>query len=191
LSRLNLEPDAIALAFHVDYWDSLGWKDRFASPAYTQRQSEQQQRSGARFSYTPQVLVDGSDRKDWPGIGTLAGPRPPTRVDLTLVHEGENFTATVAAGSAAPTHLAAYWAVTEQGHVTAVRAGENGGSTLHHDHVVREYKPVAAWTTHAGAVTELQFMPSAPVDPAHPRDVNLIVVDADSGKPLQAARLGC
>ena len=50
---------ASVLAFHVDYWDRLGWKDRFASPAFTQRQAQQQVPSGARFSYTPQVVVDG------------------------------------------------------------------------------------------------------------------------------------
>jgi len=70
LSRLKTDPQTIALAFHVDYWDRLGWKDRFASPAYTQRQAEQQTVNGARFSYTPQVVVDGVDRKDWPSIAT-------------------------------------------------------------------------------------------------------------------------
>ena len=65
LSRLKADPAVVALAFHVDYWDRLGWKDRFASPLYTQRQAQQQSISGARFSYTPQVIVDGVDRPDW------------------------------------------------------------------------------------------------------------------------------
>ena len=95
--------------------------------------------------------------------------------------------AEVLAGAGAPARLAAWWAVTEHGHVSAVRAGENDGATLRHDFVVREYRPVAAW---AGATT-LQFTPGVPADPAHPRQVSLVVVDAASGKPLQALRLGC
>ena len=66
LSALKSRPDVVGLAFHVDYWDRLGWKDRFASAEFTRRQSEQQSVNGARFSYTPQVVVDGHDRKDWP-----------------------------------------------------------------------------------------------------------------------------
>ncbi|HUG25789.1 DUF1223 domain-containing protein, partial [Piscinibacter sp.] len=55
LSALKDRPGVVALAFHVDYWDGLGWKDRFASPLHTQRQAQQRAVNGARFSYTPQV----------------------------------------------------------------------------------------------------------------------------------------
>src|SRR4029079_4975292 len=55
----------IALAFHVDYWDRLGWKDRFAAPAYTERQYEEMRANGGRFVYTPQVLVQGKDFPGW------------------------------------------------------------------------------------------------------------------------------
>ena len=65
LSTLKADPAVVALAFHVDYWDRLGWKDRFASAAFTARQAAQQATNGARFSYTPQVVVDGRDRNDW------------------------------------------------------------------------------------------------------------------------------
>src|SRR3954468_15050320 len=122
LSKLKADPSVVALAFHVDYWDRLGWKDRFARPAFTARQSEQQASNGARFSYTPQVVVDGKDRKDWPGIATPLGKRPAAPVEVVLVHEGDRVGATVAAAAGSPKRLAAYWAVTEQGHVTAVKS---------------------------------------------------------------------
>ena len=64
---------AVPIAFHVDYWDRLGWKDRFASASFTDRQAAQQASNGARFSYTPQVVVDGQDRKDWPSLAGLTG----------------------------------------------------------------------------------------------------------------------
>jgi hypothetical protein len=52
----------LTLAFHVDDWDRLGWKNRFSSAAHSQRQSQLQRSSGARTAYTPQVVVDGLDR---------------------------------------------------------------------------------------------------------------------------------
>lgn len=193
MSTLKAEPGVVALAFHVDYWDRLGWKDRFASPAYTQRQMQTQASSGARFSYTPQVLLDGADRKDWPRIAAPLSAsqrqRPAARVDITLTREADRFTATVMPASGAPARLAAYWALTESGHSTAVKAGENEGVTLKHDYVVREYRPVGAWS--ATGATTLRFEPSTPRDAAHPAEVNLVVVDADSGRPLQALKLGC
>ena len=193
LSNLKADPGVVALAFHVDYWDRLGWKDRFASPAYTQRQSQQHASSGARFSYTPQVLVDGTDRPDWPRVSTPLGHRINAPVELQLMRDGNRFSATVAALGGAPARLAAYWAVTEQGHVSAVKAGENEGVTLRHDHVVREYLPVAAWSTGAARTDSrtLSFDPATPADAAHPRDVNLVVINADTGRPVQALKLGC
>src|SRR5687767_8007237 len=65
LSAVAQRGDVVALAYHVDYWDRLGWKDRFASPAFTQRQLDQRPVNGARFAYTPQVVIDGRDRSGW------------------------------------------------------------------------------------------------------------------------------
>jgi hypothetical protein len=194
LSRLKADPGIVALAFHVDYWDRLGWKDRNASPAYTQRQAQQQAVNGARFSYTPQVVLDGSDHKDWysaPAPSSAKGRRA-APVELTLARDGDRITATVQPLANAPARLAAYWAVTENGHVTAVKAGENEGVTLTHDYVVREYQPVAAWAVQAGTPATLSFNPGLPGKAdATARQVNLVVLDAATGKPVQAVKLGC
>lgn len=193
LSQLKNDPSVIALAFHVDYWDRLGWTDRFASPTFTQRQAQQQTVNGSRFSYTPQVVIDGVDRKDWPQVSADSkGAIKPkaARVQLTLQRDGEQFEATVQA-LAAPVKLAAYWAVTEDKHVTAVKGGENSGVTLQHNDVVRELLPVSAWQAQAGQTTTLRFSPSTHADAAHPRQVKLVVLDAATGRPLQALKLGC
>ena len=183
---------AIPLAFHVDYWDRLGWKDRFASPAYTQRQAQQQASSGARFSYTPQVVIDGADRPDWPRAAIAAsGGRGAAPVRVELARDGQRVTATIAAAPNAPVRLAAYWAVTESGHRSDVKAGENQGTTLQHDFVVREYLPVAAWAGRVDVPVTLSFQPGGAPDPAHPREVNLVVLDAQTGRPVQALKLGC
>ena len=191
LSRIAPDADAVALAFHVDYWDRLGWKDRFASAAHAARQSQQQASNGARFSYTPQVVVDGVDRKDWPDVRLPLKASAVSQVQVTLVREGERFNARVEPAAGGPARLAAYWAVTESNHATSVKAGENEGVTLKHDFVVREYRPVAAWAALAGAPLSLGFTPSSPVDPAHVRQVSLVVVNAETGKPVQAVKVGC
>jgi len=82
--------------------------------------------------------------------------------------------------------------VTEQGHVSAVKAGENRGVTLQHDYVVRDYQAVPAWLPRTGAPQALAFQLPARADAAaRPREVNLVVVDADSGRPVQALKLAC
>ena len=192
LSRLKTaDPGVVALAFHVDYWDRLGWKDRYASPAYTARQAQQQQSNGARFTYTPQVVVDGRDRTDWPSIAAPLGRSGDARVEAVLARDGRRVTASVTPLAGAPRQLAAYWAVTEQDHVSTVRAGENEGATLHHDFVVRAYRPVAAWAASPGAPASFAYELPEAADPAHERAVNLVVVDAATGRPVQAVKLGC
>jgi len=190
LSRAKSEPGVVALAFHVDYWDRLGWKDRFASAAFTQRQAQQLRPSGARFSYTPQVLIDGADRPDWPSAVIAPRARAAATVDAQLVRDGNRISATVMPLPGAPARLSAYWAVTEQDHVSAVKAGENQGVTLHHDFVVRDYQAVAAWTPSPAAAALKFDLPGAD-DPAHPRQVNLVIVDDYTGRPVQAVKLGC
>jgi len=74
---------AVPLAFHVDYWDRLGWVDRFASPAYTARQYASMRANRATFVYTPQVLVQGRDFAAWQARGDAtidaAAQRPAPR----------------------------------------------------------------------------------------------------------------
>ena len=98
LSKLKADPSVVALAFHVDYWDRLGWKDRFASAAFTARQAEQQASNGARFSYTPQVVVDGQRPQGLAGHRRRrSARRPAAPVDVLLARDGDRVTATVAA----------------------------------------------------------------------------------------------
>lgn len=182
LASLKGTPGVVRLAFHVDYWDRLGWKDRFADPAYTQRQNEVSARSGARFVYTPQVLVDGAEVRRWPALP----PRDtrPAGVTIQLTRDGDAYVAQLVRGPGAPQRLAAYWAVTQDGLVSEVKAGENHGATLHHDAVVRDYLAVPT----VGRAP-LRFEPRPAQGKASDRHVLIVVTDADSGKPVQAA--GC
>jgi len=106
LSGLKARDGVVALAFHVDYWDSLGWKDRFAQPQFTQRQNATQHTSGARFAYTPQVIVDGRDAPNWPGLqGAALQGKMVATVGLKLAHDASGLALTVSPGAGAPAKL--------------------------------------------------------------------------------------
>ena len=193
LSRLKADPGIVALAFHVDYWDRLGWRDRFASPEFSERQAREGRRNGASFSYTPQVVLNGEDFKAWRKSIVPSLSAAPSVIDIALERNGSAYSAKVSArqlsSDAGAPRLAAFWAVTEHGHATSVKAGENRGVKLEHDFVVREYEPVAQWAANEPQV--LRFQAKTIGDAAHPRQVNLVVTDGKSGKPLQAVKLSC
>ena len=183
LSALKGRDDVLALAFHVNYWDQLGWPDRFATPAITERQHLVQRAAGASYVYTPQVVLNGRDLRGW--SSAKVSPLPASTVTLALQREGSQVRATVSASSQS---LAGYWAVLEDGHASRVKAGENAGSTLAHDHVVTLYRPVPAWSATAGGKTLTLDLPAAT---SNARRVAFVVTDAAGGKPLQAVALGC
>ena len=182
LSTITARPDVVALAFHVDYWDRLGWTDRFADPAWTRRQHEAAARAGVPFVYTPQVLLDGRDYRGWPA---LPGADRAASVALTLRREGEAYAARATRLDGAPAAMAGYWAVTEDGLVSQVRAGENRGAALRHDAVVRERLAVPRV-----GEAELRFTPRTAAGPGR-RHVLFVLTEADSGRPVQALSLDC
>jgi hypothetical protein len=185
LSTLKGRPDVLALAFHVNYWDRLGWPDRFATAEATARQREQARLAGSSQVYTPQVLVGGRDWRQWPQLPASAAAPV---VSLKLTRSGDQVNAEITAGPQSPARLAGYWAVLEDGHVSTVRSGENAGSTLRHDHVVRLYRPVPAWAAAQGGAAQLSVSRG---DPAFPRRVVFVVTDASGARPLQAVALAC
>ena len=192
LSRFKSDPGVIAMAFHVDYWDRLGWQDRFAKSAYSARQSQEQLRNGASFNYTPQIVLNGRDHKRWHRdvLPTSKSGRQQSFVDVTIVRNDEQVTATVTPRNDSYKRLSAYWTVTEDNHVSFVKAGENDGATLRHDFVVRKYALAEEWSSVAGVSRTLQFSVGTS-QPQHRRSINLVVVDANSGRPVQAAALRC
>jgi hypothetical protein len=182
LSTLKGRNDVIALAFHVNYWDKLGWPDRFASPELTERQHQRASQAGSSYVYTPQVMADGRDWRQWPKLPARSEAAAPS---LTLTREGEQVTASVDATRGAA-RLSGYWAVLEDNHVSKVRAGENAGETLRHDHVVRLYKPVAAWNAAEAQRASLTVSAGAA---EYPRRVVFVVTEASSQRPVQALAL--
>ena len=92
IGELTQRGDVLALTFHVDYWDDLGWRDRFALPSAVQRQRAYAKNLGLSSVYTPQVIIDGHQNfvgSDRFSIGkALARPRNGAAIDLSL-QQGE------------------------------------------------------------------------------------------------------
>jgi len=141
----RLDAGAVALAFHVDYWDRLGWKDRFASAQFTQRQYDAMRANRATFVYTPQVLIQGRDAPAWKGgaaASLAAAAKRPARASVTLEAIRDGTAYRVQANARVPdttlwTNAVLWLAYADSGLASDVKAGENRGVRLVHDHVVR------------------------------------------------------
>jgi hypothetical protein len=189
LSALKGRDGVVALAFHVDYWDSLGWKDRFAQPQFTQRQNASQRTSGARFAYTPQVILDSRDAPAWSTLpATALQPRNPATVALALARDENGLALTVTPGSGAPAALSGYVAVVEDGLQTHVGAGENRGATLRQDAVVRE---LLSWSVAGRQPATLRFAAGAAPEAGAARRWVAVATDGPFGRPVQALTLAC
>jgi len=160
LAELADREDVIALEFHVDYWDYIGWDDPFADPAYTDRQRSYNQLFGSPYNYTPQMVIDGRAHEVGSRTGAVearieaaAMKRMMDESDGALpnltVTSDETGGMTITLDGPAPDGgsyrilLAGF----DDEHVTDVPSGENAGRTLVNRHVVRSLTTLdAVWT---------------------------------------------
>jgi hypothetical protein len=165
LADLGADPDVLLLAFHVDYWDDLGWRDTFSSPRWTARQRRYAQRLG-RGVYTPQLVVGGtrdvvgSDRAGARAAiarAAIARAAPPAAaIDLHVEPSGDRLIAT---GTSRASAEATVVVVLVQGGLeTTIQRGENAGLRFRYEHVVRDLAERPAGTFTA----ELVPPPGAP-----------------------------
>jgi hypothetical protein len=143
LRTLHAGADVVPLEFHVDYWDDLGWKDRFSDARYTARQNEQAHRDGGTSVFTPQIVLDGHNWSGWYRGGHLT---PPGQAGIAMHLSAETAAGRVHAESTSRPIAGqqfdgyhSYVVLVEDGLETQVRAGENRGTLLKHDHVVRAF----------------------------------------------------
>lgn len=183
LSTLKGKP-VVAEAFHVAYWDYIGWKDRFAQATFTNRQKDIAARLHASSIYTPQLVRNG---QDWHDTKNINEPQKPAKASIRVQRVGDTdgFEARVEPTDGNTTWTA-YWTVTEDGHSSRVKAGENAGEFLQHDFVVRQYTPLGRYQ----GAQSLKFF-ALPAQADHLRRINLVVSDDKSGEPLQALSLPC
>lgn len=133
----------VPLAFHVDYWNYIGWTDPFARAEYSARQRRLSQAEGGSVVYTPQVRLAGDDFRGWRSAEQVreriarSTPATGATVDLRLDLAADRLR--VDSQTRLPPHAVAYLALYERTLASDVRSGENAGRRLNHDFVVRTF----------------------------------------------------
>jgi len=150
LFELRQRPGVIALAFHVDYWDYLGWKDRFARHDFTTRQRAYARALGSPMVYTPQLVVNGashvvgSDREQVDAAIAAAGQRG-MLIDIGLDWAPDDSLVVSIPAAAIPGKATIWFVRYAEGDETAVTAGENAGLNLRHANIVEELTAIGMW----------------------------------------------
>ena len=150
LARLSEEPGIIALGLHVDYWDYLGWQDTFGMAENTERQLAYAKAGNGRTLYTPQIVVQGTDRlighKAGRVIGAIERHRAlPPPVRLALERDGEDLLIRLAPlrGETGQTLVHIVRFIPK--HSVAIEAGENAGHKLSYTNIVTDWETVGRW----------------------------------------------
>jgi len=136
------------LSLHVDYWDQLGWRDRFSSAGYTRRQSQYARRFGLKSMYTPEIVVNGDGECIGSNASAVEGQidralSRPSQVTpaLTVTASGQELRVRCSVPHAPKgATLSVAWVQSQA--VSSPDAGENGGRTLRHANVVRGLETV-------------------------------------------------
>jgi hypothetical protein len=195
---------AIPLAFHVDYWDYIGWKDRFAQPMFSQRQRMIAGRNQAAFIYTPQFVLDGKDyRQPW-RRGDLdkqlrSVNQSPAKVSISVKQQRkENDLQVSVQGRNLDTQTSHLFVALYQNRLHSEikagenagkklyhKAGENAGKKLYHEFVVRELKGPFAIAPEQSMRNKVEFDLTPYVD-ASSLGLAVFAEDPDSGSTMQA-----
>jgi hypothetical protein len=174
--------DVLALAFHVTYWDRLGWRDPFSLEAATQRQAVYGRRFGDG-SYTPEMVVDGaasmvgSHRGDVGSAIESAKHNSQTAAAVSLTKSGDQVAIEIGAGSGSGRILLVGF---DHEHTTAIPRGENSGRTLTEANVVRSIRSVGQWSGTAMHINE-RFPDGQDC---------AVMLEAPDGRIIGASRLG-
>lgn len=178
----QLRPRVIPLAFHVDYWDRLGWRDPFSSSAWTTRQQGYARAMGLNGTYTPQIVVAGSRQcvgsdqsKVMAAIQEEAKGQRPVKITITQADpsggggRGEvRFKLTAQALADVMWDQQILVAVFESGLETKIRSGERGGESLINDFTVRRLVPIFVLQHRAGSKKSCEVV--IPVEAGWKRD---------------------
>lgn len=190
---LDPAAEAVPLALHVDYWDYLGWKDRFAQPRFALRQDWLARANHRRAAYTPQFFVAGAEIQIWKdslrdSVRRLNAKPASATISLHATLSGDNVLTLDAKATtrADDDATALYLAVAENGLETRVKAGENKDSVLAHDHVAREW--LGPFRLNRGTIRARQEIKLPTAWQRDRLETIAFVQDEHTGSVLQAVR---
>ncbi|MBO6717173.1 MAG: DUF1223 domain-containing protein [Rhizobiaceae bacterium] len=150
--ELVAEGEVVALAYHVDYWDYLGWKDTLGSPGSTARQRAYGRALGQTSIYTPQVVVNGRTHMAGSNSGavrraieTRADTVEGLTVDLSATYAGENLVIEAGAGQIGQRKAHVILVSFDAAHVVQIQRGENRDRTLTYHNAVTAMQTVGVW----------------------------------------------
>jgi hypothetical protein len=158
LGELARDPSVVALAWHVDYWNRLGWTDPFSTALSSERQHAYAARLGEDV-YTPALVIGGARMvigSDRATVGAAIKGAPASSVPVALVSDGDGTAVDVGASGQ---QVSALLALYQPEQVTQVARGENGGRQLHEYRIVRSAMALAIWD---GAPRRLKLPPIPP-----------------------------
>lgn len=186
LMKLSTDPSLVTLSFAVDYWNSLGWKDTFSRPEFTQRQRAYATLRGDRDVYTPQVVVNGRQHAIGSDAEKIAQSLAATSVDgrlpvsVSVDVAGDSVVAHIGKAQTISEAKATVWLVKydKRDNVTIAR-GENSGKTVTYANVVTEMQPVGVWK---GEAMKVELPKNIIMASANNGFALLLQVDLD-GKP--------
>jgi hypothetical protein len=154
LGELAQRKDIIALAYHVDYWDYIGWQDKFARPENTARQKDYRDALGLHTIYTPQMVVDG--RYDVVGSqrseveSSIKSAASQQKLPIAITENGGKLRITAPPMEIDQAQPASLWLVTySRRNETEVSSGENEGSILVEYNIVSDLRRLGGWTGNA------------------------------------------
>ena len=179
-NQARLWKEIVPVAFHVDYWDGLGWKDRFAKEEYTSRQRAYSAAWGTSSVYTPGFVLDGAEWKGWFNGSPLpgSGDRPAGRLEVTIKNQTATITFSKNSGGQ---ELEAHLVPMAMDVSSDVRAGENRGRKLAHSFVALDLVSKKLDSKNGELTIDLPF------DYAAAKAVAVWVTPVGSVKPVQAA----
>ena len=188
LSRFKGEPGLwktfVPLAFHVDYWDRLGWPDRFSSKRWTERQRGYVSRWQGESVYTPAVVFNGNEVRHWSGVDL---PRPNEKQAGVLsagTTDGKSFAIEFRPAGGMTAVWEAHAALLGSGISTKIAAGENRGRDLRHDFVVLDLRD--AEMKSEGGTMRARLTMNAAGEPGSRKALAVWVSARDQLAPLQA-----
>ncbi|NNG02646.1 MAG: DUF1223 domain-containing protein [Inquilinus sp.] len=153
LGELAERGDVLALGYHIDYWDYIGWSDPFASPEATARQRAYGRALDLRGVFTPQMVVDGAESvvgsrsRDVTRALERAPSSRPAAVAVTVeMPAPERLHVEIGAGHHAGPPAEIVLVRFDEAHTTSVARGENRGRTLTDVNVVRDFTVIGRWT---------------------------------------------